>query len=194
MAKSDIIQDVCLALNENDKDKCKSIINREYPFKYVQPENRSYTKEKLMKIFIRDGFIDRYSGEKLIFPGTLMVLSKEIPEEFPYHKNWKMSECHIGWWQLFPTVDHIMPIARGGTNDYDNLVCTSMLRNSAKTNFTLEELGWCIYPPGDYHDWDGMTNWFIQYVIENGYLMESNYIKKWYIAAKSVLNLMDLGP
>lgn len=82
----------------------------------------------------------------------------------------------------------------GGTNDYDNLVCTSMLRNSEKTNFTLEELGWCIYPPGDYHDWDGMTNWFIQYVIENGYLMESNYIKKWYIAAKSVLNLMDLGP
>ena len=188
MSKNEIIKRVCLALNDNDKDKCKRIINNEYPFKYIQAKNRIYTKEKLMTIFVRDGFIDRYSGEKLVFPGALMVLSKELPEEFPYQKNWKMSECHIGWWQLFPTVDHINPIARGGTNDYDNLVCTSMLRNSAKNNFTLEELGWNIYPAGNYNDWDGMTNWFMKYVDEKEYLLKSNYVKEWYRAAQSVLN------
>jgi len=187
LSKSDIIKKACLSLNDNDKDKCKRIIN-EYPFEYIHAATRSYTKAKLITVFIRDGFVDRYSGEKLIFPGALMVLSKELPEEFPYHRNWKMSQCHIAWWQLFPTVDHIKPIARGGTNDYDNLVCTSMLRNSAKTNFTLEELGWRIYPAGNYSDWDGMTNWFMQYVDDNKYLLDSNYIKEWYRTAKSVLN------
>lgn len=51
-----------------------------------------------------------------------------------------MSECHIVYWELFPTIDHIVPVARGGRNSEENWVSTSMLRNSAKFNGTLEEL------------------------------------------------------
>jgi hypothetical protein len=116
-----------------------------------------------------------------------MVLSKELPEDFPYQLHWKMSECHIAYWQLFPSVDHILPIARGGDNNEDNLVCTSMLRNLAKSNFTLEELGWTTYPKGNINEWDGMTKWFIEYVDKNKYLLETKYIKDWYITAKRVL-------
>jgi len=189
MSNSEIIESVCLALNENNKEECKRIINEDYPFNYVDIQSRHYSHKKLMQLFIRDGFIDRYSGDKLVFPGALMVLSKELPVDFPYQQNWKMSECHIGWWHLFPTADHIMPIARGGHNDYDNLVCTSMLRNSAKSNYTLEELGWTLYDKGDFNEWDGMTSWFIQYVDRNTQLLEIKYIKDWYKAAKRVLEL-----
>ena len=95
-----------------------------------------------------------------------------------------MSECHIAWWQLFPTVDHIIPIARGGKNESENLVCTSMLRNSAKGNFVLEELNWELFPPGNYSKWDGMTDWFVQYVYINRELLECHYIDEWYKAVK----------
>ncbi|HEY5562785.1 MAG TPA: HNH endonuclease [Clostridiaceae bacterium] len=183
MTKSSIVLSVCIALNEGDKVKCKKIINDNYPFKYKETKCRSYTKIKLTRVFIRNGFIDRYSGEKLVFPGTLMILSKELPIEFPYQKNWKMTECHIAYWHMYPTADHITPIARGGTNDEDNLVTTSMLRNSSKSNFTLEELGWKLYPQGDIKEWDGLIKWFIDYVDKHNTLLEDNYIKEWYRAA-----------
>jgi len=112
-----------------------------------------------------------------------MILSKELPIEFPYQKNWKMTECHIAYWHMYPTADHITPIARGGTNDEDNLVTTSMLRNSSKSNFTLEELGWKLYPQGDIKEWDGLIKWFIDYVDKHNTLLEDNYIKEWYRAA-----------
>jgi hypothetical protein len=35
-----------------------------------------------MAVFARDGFVDRYSGERLVFPGTLRLLAKLLPNEF----------------------------------------------------------------------------------------------------------------
>ena len=61
-----------------------------------------------------------------------------------------------------PTIDHIIPVAKGGTNDEDNLVTTSMLKNSAKSLHSLSELGWRLYPEGDLKEWDGLTKWFLE--------------------------------
>jgi len=69
--------------------------------------------------------------------------------------------AHSGYWELFPTIDHITPVARGGTNEESNLATTSMVRNAAKANFTLEELGWKLFPKGDATEWDGLTRWFL---------------------------------
>lgn len=124
MDKSKVISDICNTLSENNKEKCLDIIREQYPFNYIKYEKRSYTKSKLASIYNRDGFIDRYSGERLIFPGVLRILSKEFLLDFPYHLNWKMNECHLAYWELFPTIDHIVPIARGGVNEDSNLVCT----------------------------------------------------------------------
>ncbi|WP_196590625.1 HNH endonuclease domain-containing protein [Pectinatus frisingensis] len=144
----------------------------------------------MLQIFVRDGFIDRYTGNKLIFPGTLRILSELMPQEFPYHLNWKMDACHIAWWQLSPTIDHILPIARGGNNEPDNLVCTSMLKNKTKDNFLLDELGWNLFPAGDFEKWDGLINWFIKYVENNRSILNCNYIANWYKPVKHVLNNM----
>jgi hypothetical protein len=97
-----IISRACIALAEGELEVAKRIVELEYPHRVLRSNNRNYTEYQSIKIFIRDGFIDRYSGKRLIFPPVLRLLSKLMPEVFPFHKNWKMSECHIAYWQLFP--------------------------------------------------------------------------------------------
>jgi hypothetical protein len=60
-------------------------------------------------------------------------------------RNWKTDSCHFAFYELFPTIDHVVPISRGGEDEARNRVCTSMLRNAAKANFTIEELGWRMH-------------------------------------------------
>lgn len=186
LEKSEVIDNVCRLLSEKNSVECKSVIQNEYPFDFKEIGNRTYTEMQALSLFIRDGFIDRYSGKRLVFPGVLKVISNLFPEDFPYHKNWKMSECHIAYWELVPTIDHIVPIARGGSNDESNWICTSFLRNSAKSNFTLEELGWKILPAGDYREWDGLLLWFMNFVKENNHLLKDNYINKWFKVASKL--------
>ena len=47
-----------------------------------------------MEQFIRDRFIDRYSGQKFVSLGILKVLPHYEPQTFPYHAHWKMEEHH----------------------------------------------------------------------------------------------------
>ena len=71
-------------------ESAKNLINKVYPFKKLKPEGRSYTDKEKYEQFVRDGFIDRYSGEKLVNPGLLKVLSFYMPDTFPYQSHWKM--------------------------------------------------------------------------------------------------------
>lgn len=136
MHKSQIIKSICQALFHEKITEAKEIAQKEYPANKFITVKRTYAETQSMQVFIRDGFIDRYSGKQLLFPGTIRLLSIILPQEFPFHPNWKMSESHNIYWEFFPTIDHIVPIARGGVNNESNWVCTSMLRNSAKSNWT----------------------------------------------------------
>jgi hypothetical protein len=135
---------------------------------------------------MRDGFIDRYSGERLVFPGTLRLLSMRLEDVFPYHPNWKMSETHMAFWELSPTVDHVVPVARGGKDDESNWVTTSMLRNSAKANWTLEELGWQCREIERSPEWDGLLPWFVDYVGSHPDV-RTGRIASWYRVAQQCL-------
>ena len=57
------IKKVCEALNENDIDLSREIINEEYPFVYVDGGKRSYTLLQILKIFIRKKIIQKISGK-----------------------------------------------------------------------------------------------------------------------------------
>jgi hypothetical protein len=186
--KSDIIKQVCTHVSNHDLEGAKKIVNERYPFDFVIREGRKYTEYQALKLFIRDGFIDRYTGKKLVFPGTLKLLSLMMPNELPYHKNWKMDECHIMYWELMPTIDHIEPIARGGEDNESNWISTSFIKNSAKSNFTLEELDWSILPAGDMIEWDGMLSWFIEIVGKYDEYLKDAYIHKWYKAVRKIEN------
>ena len=174
---------VCDALAQGDRDHAASLARSGLPFSLFERDTEKYNEFQSMKIFLRDGFIDRYTGQRLVFPGTLRLLSQLLPDEFPFHSNWKMTECHYMYWKYFPTIDHIDPRTRGGGVNDNNLITTSMLRNSAKSNWTLEELAWRIYPPGNVADWDGLTKWFLSYTERNPIGLANLYLRQWQGAA-----------
>jgi 5-methylcytosine-specific restriction endonuclease McrA len=180
--KVSTVERVCDALSVGNTHEASKTARREYPFIATASETRRYTPYQSCEVFIRDGFIDRYAGTRLVFPGALRALSIALPAEFPAHPNWKMSESHIVYWELSPTVDHVVPVSRGGKDEMENWVTTSMLRNSAKSNWTLEELGWELEPPGDLRQWDGLTGWFLKYVREHEHLLDIPYIRTWHRA------------
>lgn len=180
-----IIESACQALEMNALNTAKAIIAQEVPFVPLSRKNRKYSIDDKIRIFRRDGFIDRYSGARLIFPPVLRILSLVMPAEFPFHKNWKTSDCHFAYWQLMPTIDHILPVSRGGCDEETNWVCTSQLRNSAKANWLLDEIGWRLYPSGNLTDWDGMLDWFVNYVTINPKVLDYRYIRSWHKAVST---------
>lgn len=187
MDKADVIRRVAEALTEGDVGRAREIATTEYPFVAAVKSKRQYTPFQSLQVFYRDGFIDRYSADRLVNPAALHVLLKTLPLEFPAHPNWKMSETHIIYWELFPTIDHVVPVARGGVDDDSNWVTTSMVRNAAKSNWTLEELGWQLVDPGDPSTWDGLSRWFVDYVDAHQKLLADPYISKWSNATQRVI-------
>jgi len=118
-----------------------------------------------------------------VFPPALRLMSHFFPNEFPYHKNGKMTEGHIAYWELLPTIDHLYPVARGGSDTEDNWVSCSMTTNSIKANWTLEELGWKLLPSGDSRVWDGLLGWFVEQINRDQTLLKEPYFKRWQGAA-----------
>lgn len=136
---------------------------------------------------MRDGFTDQYFGTRLVFPGTLLALSTLFPEAFPYQRHWKQSQTHPAFWQLSPTIDHVIPVARGGEENNDsNVVTTSMLSNSAKSNWLLAELGWSLRRTPANSGWDGLLPWFLAEWAKNPILQQDLAVRNWYQAALAV--------
>lgn len=182
--KADILAQVCEAIECGSREDATSVLAREYPFSRIEADTRRYTPSICMKVFRRDGFIDRYSGKRLVFPGTLRWLSHLLPDAFPFQSNWKSDACHFAYYELFPTIDHREPLARGGEDREGNWLSTSMLKNAAKANFTIEELGWKIYPFGNLSDWDGLTGWFLKQAKAHPEISTDSYLSRWLRAAK----------
>jgi len=180
---ADILARVCGALDASQRDKAAAILSIEYPFTLLENVGRRYSEKLSMRVFARDGFIDRYTGSRLVFPGTLRLLSKIFPKEFPFHKNWKTDKCHFAFYELFPTIDHLVPVSRGGADCEDNWVSTSMVKNAAKANFTIEELGWHLHPFGHLNRWDGLTRWCLSQI--EGQSDLDRYLLKWAEAAQA---------
>ena len=185
--KSDTLTSVCDALAVGALDVAASTLKHGYPFVATAITSRRYGPIESTRVFVRDGFVDRYGGGRLVFPPVLRVLSTVLPVEFPYHANWKTNTTHPAYWELCATVDHVVPVSRGGGDDDSNWVTTSMVRNSAKLNYSLEELGWTLKPRGDLRAWDGLLGWFLRYVAAHGELSRAAWLKPWHRAAASAV-------
>jgi len=186
MGKTEVISAVCGALSDGRTAQAVSILNLHYPFAPQPVSKRRYGPIESTRVFIRDGFIDRYSGERLIYPPVLRLLSSVLPEAFPYHPNWKTDVTHPAYWEVAATVDHLVAVTRGGTDDEANLFTTSMAHNFAKMNWTLEELGWNLRPVGDLNAWDGLIHWFVEYASTYTELFGNSSFKQWLRAARLV--------
>jgi hypothetical protein len=188
LKKISALTQVSRILTAGDRALAASLISERYPFEPFGKGSRVVSKNQTMRIYMRDGFIDRYSGQPLVFQGSLRLMSELLPAAFPYHEHWKTDQCHFAYWELAPTLDHVVPVSRGGDNSDENIVTTSAVRNAAKANFTLDELGWSIKPAGDYGKWDGLVSWFVHMSDKIPSVFECNYFRGW---LKIVENLQN---
>lgn len=179
--------EIAKALLAGDANEATRLAHTQYPFTPVSRQKRKYSQSQMFEIFMRDGFIDRYSGIRLYNPGFLRFLNVLMPNEFPFDSHGHMDRCHSIYWDLMPSIDHMVPISKGGTNLSENLFTTSMRRNMAKGLWSLDELGWSLHPAGSIHDWDGCTKEFVTLVEKYQKLSARNsYIMGWYRAGIKV--------
>ncbi len=150
------------------------------------------TTARALRVFVRDRFIDRYSGSRLVFPGALLAIGKFLPAHFPMHPTWKAGESHNVFWELWPCVDHMRPVTRGGAHDESNFVTTSTNNNVAKGNALLSELGWNLLPePGPEETWDGLVSWYRGIVGRHSDLLSFVQLKSWDNALAKVTGRAD---
>lgn len=132
-----------------------------------------------------------------INPGVLRLLHVVLGDDFPAHPNWKVSETHPAFWELFPTVDHVVPLSRGGRDDESNWVTASMLSNQAKAQWAVGDLGWKLHPVGAVEGWDGLSRWLVDYLASNPTVLAEaaephrGYIRRWLTATKAALEADD---
>lgn len=186
-ARVSALADVCRALALDDGPGAVDVLQRSYPFTSTPATPRRYGPAQATPVFVRDGFLDRYSGLRVVFPPVLRAISVALPDAFPYHPNWKTDVTHPAYWELTATIDHLEPASRGGADDESNWVTTSMARNSAKGNFSLEDLGWSLHPPGDVSEWDGLLSWYVEYTDARPGALVDNAMRQWRKAAVEVL-------
>ncbi|MCB5942439.1 HNH endonuclease [bacterium 210820-DFI.6.52] len=180
------------ALNSGEIDLAKRAIEEGYPFAPVERGKRGYTVRQMVEQFFKDGFIDRYSGERLVNPGVLRAISEMIPDVFPYQAHWKTGECHLAYWNDHPTIDHIYPLSLGGEDGPENWATTSMMRNSLKGNFTLEQMGWMLQERGNIREWDGLSKVFVELIEREKALLQVGRIRSYYMATKEMVKRYDL--
>ena len=191
-AHIDALIQVTHHLHNKDFASAECVLNAKYPFIPIKSEGRNYTIKQMITQFFSDGFIDRYSGKRLVNPGMLRIMSELLPDAFPYHPHWKTDQCHIAYWDYQPTVDHIYPVSLGGKDAPENWATTSMVNNSAKSNFTLEQLGWTLKDKGDITNWDGLSKIFVELVDQNPKFLTIGRIKDYYKATKEILEEINL--
>jgi hypothetical protein len=151
------------------------------------------TEAERTRVCYGDGFVDRLSPERwrLVYPGALRVLTLELPAVIDtVVSNGTLRAYAVNapvWWDLWPTVDHLQPRARGGTNEAHNLACVSWWRNAAKADRTLDETGWILQPPGDPHTWDGLLGWFVDRVRRYPDLADDAMVRRYLRAATAAI-------
>jgi hypothetical protein len=100
---------------------------------------RMPTKEELKALLVRDGYHCRFCGIPLVRAET----RKLIREVYPDALRWgdQNRDQHAGFQAMWLQFDHLLPHARGGTSDLDNMVVTCAPCNNGRSNLTLEEAG-----------------------------------------------------
>jgi hypothetical protein len=104
---------------------------------------------------------------------------------FPITRIGRWMSVTSPYYELFPVLDHVIPLARGGhRRDPANIVTTSTVRNSAKAGFRLEELGWKLVDDAfvKANGWDGLMGWFYNEVIKDQSLRDDSMIERWHRA------------
>ncbi len=108
------------------------------------------------KLHQRDGFHCRFCGVPLIRKEVRMAIKNIYPEALQWGT--KHTEQHSAFQAMWLQYDHLLPHARGGNNDLDNIVITCAPCNYGRTDNLIEEVGLLnpfLQPPVQ-SSWDGL--------------------------------------
>jgi 5-methylcytosine-specific restriction endonuclease McrA len=181
------LADIAKTITRGDLAGAEDRAAREFPWTATPSKRQGIPPARALRVFLRDRFIDRYSGSRLAFPGALLVIGKLLPKHFPMHPTWKAGQSHDIFWELWPVVDHVHPVTRGGAHDESNFVTTSTINNVTKGNARLSDIGWELLPqPGPEEDWDGLVPWFREVTALYADLLQDSQIKNWNNALRKV--------
>lgn len=154
------------------------------------PKVPSLNPAQKLAIYLRDGFVDRFSPERwrLVHPGALRVLSLSLGDAMPTEPSShnipaKYTTNAPVWFDVWPAVDHFHARAFGGSNDATNLVCVSWWRNDSKRAYAFESTGWTLQSGGNLANWDGLTSWFHRRVEANRELLLDPMVRNWHLPA-----------
>ena len=117
------------------------------------------SKEFQYQVFCRDKWHCRYCNDAVFFSPILKVLESISPGHGYYHPNGKSDEMLTLFANKFASIDHIIPVTRGGENSIENYVtscweCNLMYGN--KTHKKGKPLPNPINSSGT--KWDGLSS------------------------------------
>jgi hypothetical protein len=136
-----------------------------------------------MAVFVKDGFVNRFTGEPVVFPAALKLISYKLPELFPHHLNWKVGQTHMAYYEMCACAnkaDH----NKEGRYGPDDLITTTMPWVMARSRASIGAMGWELKPAGDIIEWDGLSKIFRDYITDNPELKKLSFVKTWYPAVK----------
>jgi 5-methylcytosine-specific restriction endonuclease McrA len=120
---------------------------------------RMPTKSEKQILLARDGHHCRFCGIPVIRAEVRNRMRRDYPAALPWGRTNR--EQHAAFQALWVQYDHLVPHARGGGNDLDNIVITCGPCNFGRMERTLEEVG-LIDPrtrPPVRSSWDGLEQY-----------------------------------
>ena len=87
----------------------------------------------------RDGYHCRFCGIPVIRSEVRTKLRKLYPRALIWGRS--NATQHAAFQAMWAQYDHILPHAKGGNNDFENIVITCAPCNFGRMDFTLEEVG-----------------------------------------------------
>jgi 5-methylcytosine-specific restriction endonuclease McrA len=104
----------------------------------------------------RDGYHCRFCG----IPVIRKEIRERIKKRYPQSLSWGRTNPsqHAAFQAMWLQYDHVLPHARGGTNDVDNVAITCAPCNYGRWNRTVDEVGLVdprLHPPVR-SAWDGL--------------------------------------
>ena len=154
-------------LEEERREAHRRVRDRLSEGNWTAPETRSQKGRNpgsavRRAVFKRDCYTCRYMhcGRRTVDDGVLRLLSTLLPEDLPYHPNWKIGSVHPIYWTHTASLEHIVAWSTDGSNDAEgNLATACSCCQYAKNYYDLEILGWEIAPLAESsRPWSGLKD------------------------------------
>ena len=126
--------------------------------KELRDIKRMPTKQEERFLINRDGSFCRFCGIPLIRKEVRVALNKIYPNAIPWGR--KNGGQHAAFQAMWLQFDHIIPHARGGKTDLNNLLICCAPCNYGRMNFLLAEVGIQLKPNSiqSNKNWDGLES------------------------------------